>query len=125
MDANAPAPQALSLRVAFDGAVDDASVRRTTAAQPIFEVSRNTGDAIAYLVAFNDNAPLTLDASRSAVIAEIEVSAPGAVRLTIDPQLTMLIAPGMEQKASVANRNLRVSGTVLNRVAPTLNRDGE
>ncbi|HEX2831519.1 MAG TPA: carboxypeptidase regulatory-like domain-containing protein [Thermoanaerobaculia bacterium] len=126
MDAGSRAPRALSVRVRFNDTVTDAAMRRGAAVgQPVFEVSRRTDDAIAYLVAFSDAEPLALDANRSAVIAEIEVSAPGAVRLDIDPQLTMLVGSS-DQTATVGRKNLRVSGTAIGRVAPpTLSRDDQ
>jgi len=113
MDAGSPAPQALSLRVRFEGDVRDVAVRRATAVDPIFEISRDGQDAISYLVAFGDRAPLVLDDGRTAVIAQIELTAADAIRMTIDPELTMLVDG--TRKATVANRTLRVSGTAIER----------
>ncbi|HEX7152528.1 MAG TPA: carboxypeptidase regulatory-like domain-containing protein [Thermoanaerobaculia bacterium] len=113
MNAGSATPQALSLHVRFNGATTDAAVRRTTAAQPVFEISRQTGNTVSYLVAFSEQAPLVLGSSRSAVVAELEVAAPGAVGLTLDPSLTMLVGSNGAQKATVANRTLRVNGTAI------------
>jgi len=66
MDAGSRAPQALSLRIAFEGSVTDAAMHRGAALLPMFEVSRRTEGAIAYLIAFGDENPLALDQARSA-----------------------------------------------------------
>jgi hypothetical protein len=108
-----PTPQALSLRVHFSGEVGEASVHRGAGREPVFEVTRRIGDAISYLAAFGKNAPLTLGTSRLAVVAELELSADGEVRLEIDPELTMLVGEGGVQKATVANRALQVRGATL------------
>jgi hypothetical protein len=118
MDRASAAPQALSLRVRIDGAARDVAIRRAGALAPVFEVSRGGDDAKSYLVAFGPSAPLVLDASRSAVIAEIELSASGAVRLDIDPALTMLVDATGTRKATVANGALRTSGTAIDRATP-------
>ncbi|MGN6183495.1 MAG: beta strand repeat-containing protein [Thermoanaerobaculia bacterium] len=125
MDQGSRAPQGISLRVKLSDTVTDAAMRRGAVGQPIFEVSRRTDDAIAYLVAFGDNAPLALDANRSVVIAEIEVSTNGAARFDVDPELTMLV--GGESSASVSGNSLRVSGTSIGRAvtAPSLSRDDQ
>ncbi len=126
MDAGSRAPQGVSLRIAFGGAVTDAKMHRGTTQQPMFEISRRTENALSYLVAFTDETPLALDGTRSAVIAEVEVSAADAVRLDLDSELTMLVGRDMEQKATVENRGLRVSGTAIGRVAsPSLSRDDQ
>ncbi len=118
MDPGSSTPQAFSLRVKT-GKVADAVMHRGAALEPIFEISRRTDDAISYLVAFNERAPFTLGASRSAVIAEIEVSAAGAMRLEIDAALTMLVDGDGTHKATVANHTLRVSGTSIGRTGTT------
>jgi hypothetical protein len=112
-------PQALSLKVSFKGATaDNAVIRRAGAAaalQPSFEISRRTDDGLAYLLTFNQQAALSLGSSRSAVVAEIEISAREAAGMTIevDPSLTMLGDAGGVRKATVGNGSLRVSGTSI------------
>jgi hypothetical protein len=115
MDAGSTVPQSLSLRVAFRGHTDAVAMHRGAGLDPAFEISRRTNDAVAYLVSFNDKAPLVLDSSRSATVAEIEVSAPGAVRMDVDASLTMLVGSDGTSKATVANRMLRVNGTTVAR----------
>jgi len=115
MDENSATPQALALRLRMNGASRDVSVRRAGALEPIFEVSRATSDAIVYLVSFGERAPFVLGNSRSAVIAEVEISDPAAVRFTIDPALTMLVDGSGTRKATVAGGTLRVHGSAVER----------
>jgi hypothetical protein len=115
MDAGSAVPQSLSLRVAFRGQTDAVAMHRGAGLDPSFEISRRTEDAVAYLVSFNDKAPLVLGSSRSVTVAEIEVSAPGAVRMDVDASLTMLVGSDGASKATVANRKLRVNGTTVAR----------
>jgi len=112
MDPDSSKPQALSLSVRFGGA-GEAVMHRGAGLDPVFEISRHNDDALSYLVAFNDRAPLVLGASRSAVVAEIELSANAAQRLEIDPALTMLVDANGSRKATVANHALRVIGTAV------------
>jgi beta-lactamase superfamily II metal-dependent hydrolase/DNA/RNA endonuclease YhcR with UshA esterase domain len=119
MDPGSSTPQALSLRVHFDGEATDAVMHRGVGLAPIFETSRRTADSVSYLVAFNHAAPLTLDNSRRAVIAEIEVSADAALRMEIDPALTMLVGSNGTHKATVANHALRISGTSIGGTDPS------
>ncbi|MEA2465528.1 MAG: hypothetical protein QOJ98_3275, partial [Acidobacteriota bacterium] len=114
MDAGSRVPQSLSLRVAFRGETDAVAMHRGAGLDPAFEISRRTADAISYLISFNGQAPLVLDSSRSVTVAEIEVSAPGTVRMDVDPSLTMLVGSDGASKATVANRTLRVNGTTIN-----------
>jgi large repetitive protein len=114
MDRNSVIPQGLSLRVRT-GTATDAVMHRGAGLEPIFETSRLADGSISYLVAFSDRAPFVLGASRSAVIAELEVSASSLTRLEIDPALTMLVAGDGRQKATVANHALRVRGTTIGR----------
>jgi hypothetical protein len=115
MDEGSAVPQALSLRVGFTGAARDVVVHRAGGLAPIFEVSRGGDDAKSYLIAFGENAPFALGSSRSAVIAEIELTAAGAVRLEIDPALTMLVDATGTRKATVASGTLRANGTSIQR----------
>jgi hypothetical protein len=79
--------------------------------QPVFEINRRSGDAISYLVSFDERTPLLAGDARSFVIAEIEISTDAATRLEIDPVLTMLTTNGGQQKATVAAGTLQVRGT--------------
>jgi hypothetical protein len=110
MDANSDAPQAVSLRVRFQGATTEATVRRAAGLSPIFEVNRSNDNTLSYLLAFGPEAPLSLGSGRSMTIAEIEVSAPGAFAMELDPSLTMLVDGTGRQKATVANHALRIRG---------------
>jgi hypothetical protein len=109
------APQSMSLKVHVGGdAVGDVIVRRAGAAKDVpavFETSRRSGNDVSYLVAY-DPRGLTFDASRSAIVAEIEIAGADAnVNVTIDPALTMLSNQGGTSKATVSNGNLEVRGT--------------
>ncbi len=115
LDRDSAVPQALSMRVRFEGNAEDVTVRRAGALAPVFEVSRGTRDSMSYLVAFGQ--PLSLDASRSAVVAEIELSAAGPVRLEFDPAVTMLVDGTGSRTATVSNGALRTSGVVIGRRA--------
>ena len=111
-------PQAMSLRVHFDGegAVSEAAVRRAGVAKDVpavFEFNRQSGNDLSYLVSY-DPRGLALGASRSAVVAEIEIASVGAkVSLSIDPLLTMLTNQAGTMTATVANGKLEVSGTTI------------
>jgi hypothetical protein len=122
MDPDSAAPQALSLSVRFTGKAGEAVVHRGAGLEPVFEISRRNDDALSYLVAFNERAPLVLGASRSAVIAEIELSSNASQRLEIDPALTMLVGANGTSKATVANHALRVIGTAVGVDAPARDR---
>jgi len=110
------APQAMSLRVRFDddAAIGDVAIRRSGVAKDVvFETSRRSGNDVSYLVAY-DPRGLALGASRSVVVAEIEIeSVEGHVAIAIDPQLTMLSDQAGTMKATVANQKLEVSGTTI------------
>jgi hypothetical protein len=111
-------PQTLSLNIHLDsdGTIADAAVRRAGAAKdlnPLFEFSRRTGDDLSYLVSY-DPRGLALGASRSAVVAEIEIdSIDRAVSISIDPLLTMIGDESGTTSATVGNKKLRVSGTTI------------
>jgi hypothetical protein len=108
------APQAMSVRVRLesDAAIGDVIVRRAGVAKDlVFEASRRSGNDVSYLAMF-DPRGLALGASRSAVVAEIDIeSAEGPIAISIDPQLTMLSDQGGMMKATVGNQRLEVSGT--------------
>jgi hypothetical protein len=111
------APQSMSLKLHVgDGAIGDVIVRRAGAAKDVptvFETSRRSGNDVSYLVAY-DPRGLTFDASRSAVIAEIEIAGADAnLTVSIDPALTMLSNQGGTSKATVANGHLEVRGTAV------------
>jgi hypothetical protein len=116
MNEGSRAPQGVSLSVRFQGATSDSAIHRGTGLEPVFEISRRNGDMLSYLIAFDARSPLVLGNSRSAVVAEVEVSAPGAVRLELDAALTMLVDGA--QKATVANRTLRLNGTAIGPARP-------
>jgi uncharacterized repeat protein (TIGR01451 family) len=106
------APQAMSLRVHFDGEVGNASIRKAGAAKDLavaFETNRFAGDDLSYLVSYGN---LVLGNTASAVVAEIEIEA-GSAQLSIDPQLTMLGNQAGTMTASVANGKLKVRGTKI------------
>jgi hypothetical protein len=114
MDEGSAAPRAISLRVRLGANGSNAVVRRGNVAQPVFEISRPAADSISYLVVFGE--PLVLDATRSAVIAELELTALGATRLAVDPTLTMLVDGS--RKASVTDRTLRIQGVSIGKPEP-------
>jgi hypothetical protein len=106
------APQAMSLRVHFEGGVSNATIRRAGAAKDLnvaFETSNRAGNDLSYLVSYGN---LVLGVSRSAVVAEIEVEGANAA-LRIDPQLTMLSDQSGSMSATVANGKLKVNGMTI------------
>jgi hypothetical protein len=106
-------PHALSLNVRFSGPVASARVHRVQGVEPVFETSRDTGGGLAYLVAFSEHSPISPE---SAVIAEIEIDSPAeALRMEIDPLLTMLVDRSGTLKATVANGGLQIHGTIIGR----------
>jgi hypothetical protein len=119
-------PQALSLRVTFQGgAVRNTSIHRAGAAsslQPAFEISRHAADSLSYLLVLDRHRGglAFRDGERSTVVAEIELDARGSERVSIDvdPALTLLSDASGTQTATVAARTLNVRGTVLEPEAP-------
>ncbi|MEA2416274.1 MAG: hypothetical protein QOI58_2931 [Thermoanaerobaculia bacterium] len=106
------APQAMSLRVHFDGEVGNATIRKAGAAKDLavaFETNRLAGNDLSYLVSYGN---LSLGTSASAVVAEIEIESSNAT-LSIDPQLTMLSNQAGTMTASVANGKLQVTGVKI------------
>ena len=106
------APQAMSLRVHFDGEVGLATIRKAGAAKDLavaFETNRLAGKDLSYLISYGN---LFLGTQASAVVAEIEVESSNAT-LTIDPELTMLSNQAGTMTASVANGKLKVTGTKI------------
>ena len=116
-------PEALSLKVHFatDGMLASTTIHRAGAAKDLgtsFEVSRQTAvEDLSYLVSFDPASSLTLDSRRSAVIAEIEIDAPGrgAIAVTLDPRVTLLSDREGTREATVANGGLQLSGTTVDR----------
>ena len=107
------APQAMSLRVHFDNEVSNVTIRKAGAAKDLkvaFEVDRLAGNDLSYLVSYGN---LYLGATRSAVVAEIEVEAAGKVAMSIDPKLTMISNQAGTMNATVSGGNLEVSGTTI------------
>ncbi|MEO8380094.1 MAG: IPT/TIG domain-containing protein [Acidobacteriota bacterium] len=98
---------ALKVRLTGDGSV--VAIRRAGATkqiQPAFEITRATSDGAAYLVAFAGDRVMDV----TTVVAEIELArGQGAVRIDIDPLLTMLSSGGV-RKATVAGGTLQVHG---------------
>ena len=116
------APQSMSLKLHVgDGAIGDVVVRHAGAAKDVpavFETSRRSGNDVSYLVAY-DPRGLSFDASRSAVVAEIEIAGADAnLTVSIDPVLTMLSNQGGTSKATVANGHLEVRGTAASGDSP-------
>jgi hypothetical protein len=106
------APQAMSLRVHFDGDAGNVSIRKAGAAKDLavaFETDRFAGNDLSYLVSYGN---LHLGTLASAVVAEIEVESSNAT-LSIDPQLTMLSNQAGTMTASVSNGKLKVTGTKI------------
>ena len=112
---NAEVPRAFSIKVRVDGGVSAVAIRRnpgSDAVLPTFEISRPTADGIAYLASFGRGLTYTeADGVRSALIAEIEVA--GSGELVLDPALTMLGNADGTRKATIANGQLRLSGTLV------------
>src|SRR5207244_3580715 len=108
----------------FGDGVRSAVVHRAGAgrdAQPAFEISRRTPNALAYLLSFNGRTGgLTLNGDREAVVAEIEIeSRPGAeISIDVDPALTLLGSSDGTGEATVGAGTLRVSGTVIEPQTP-------
>jgi len=112
-EAGSSAPQAMSLRVHFDGEVGKATIGKAGAAKDLnvaFETNNRTGNDLSYLISYGN---LVLGASRSAVVAEIEIEAGNNAALRIDPQLTMLSDQSGSMSATVANGKLQVNGTTI------------
>ncbi|MEA2325343.1 MAG: hypothetical protein QOE68_302, partial [Thermoanaerobaculia bacterium] len=109
------APQSMSLKVRFEGAIGEVTIRRAGAAKDVptvFETSRRSGNDVSYLVAY-DPRGLSFDESRSAVVAEIEIASAANMTINIDPLLTMLSNQAGTIKATVANGKLEVRGTAV------------
>jgi hypothetical protein len=111
-------PQAMALRVHFDSdaEVGAVAVQKAGAAKDvpaIFEMSRQTGSDLSYIVSY-DPRGLTLGDSRSAVVAEIEVPvADGNLSISLDPERTMLANQAGTMSATVSNGKLELKGTVI------------
>lgn len=114
------APQAMSLKVHFDGegTISNVAVRKAGAAKDLsaaFEISRQNGSDLSYVVSYDPhNGGLNLGTSHSAIVAEIEIDVTdGGVGISVDPSLTMLSDQGGMTTATVANGKLEVSGTTI------------
>jgi hypothetical protein len=110
--AGSAAPQAMSLRVHFDGEVGKVTIARAGVAKDLnvaFETNNRSGNDLSYLVSYGN---LVLGTSHSAVVAEIEIEGANAA-LRIDPQLTMLSDQSGSMSATVGNGKLRVNGTTI------------
>jgi hypothetical protein len=114
------APQAMSLKVHFngEGTIGNVAVRKAGAAKDLgaaFEISRQNGNDLSYVVAYDPHSGgLNLGSSHAAIVAEIEIDVlDGGVGISIDPSLTMLSDQGGMTTATVANGKLEVSGTTI------------
>jgi hypothetical protein len=110
----ADAAHAMALTVRFRGAASNVSVHRAgaaTKAQPLFEISRSSGQSLTYLLQFAGNDELAASGT-SRVVAEIELDAErGPLVIEVDSALTMLANRNGTASATVRNGALRVSGT--------------
>ena len=80
------APQAFSIALRNAG---PASIHHPASTEVRFAITRRLGDRLSYLAVFD--APLALDANRSAVVAEIELTERARGKgLELDPELTLL-----------------------------------
>jgi hypothetical protein len=108
----AATPQAVALKVDFDGAVRDLSLHRIGAAKEatsLFEVNQPSARSIYWLVSFNQQAgSLTLGAGAQ-TIAEIELSGPATLGARFDPAVTALTDAAGVRAASVSRGNLKLN----------------
>ena len=103
------APQALSLRVTFNGdPVRNAAVHHADGIQAPFEISRPAANTLSYLVTFDGE-------TRGGVIAEIELDASSGanVSVDVDPAVTLLANRAGTRSATAAAGTLQVSGTKI------------
>jgi len=92
-------PQAISLSLRNAG---PAAVHHPAGAGMRFAISRRFGDRLSYIAVFEN--PLALDANRSAVVAEIEVTERArGTEINLDPALTILANDAGTQTATSAN----------------------
>jgi len=108
-------PYAMSLSLRFSGGdATDVVVHHagaTKTLQSSFETTRRTSDGVAYLVTYDEHAAKLAIGGAATVVAEIELTASDAMRIDVDPELTMLSDQGGIHSASVGSGRLRVSGT--------------
>ena len=107
-------PYAMSLNLRFSGDASGVVVHHagaTKGLQPSFEATRRTSEGVAYLVTYDEHATKLSIGGAATVVAEIELTASDAMRIDVDPALTMLSDQGGMHNATVANGGLRVSGT--------------
>jgi len=84
--AGSTAPQAISIALRNAG---PASIHHPASTEMRFAITRRLGDRLSYIAVFD--APLALDANRSAVVAEIELAErPRGEKIELDPELTLL-----------------------------------
>jgi len=103
------AAQALSLRLTFRGTVTGAAIHHLGTAQPSFEISHRSPNALAYLLAFDQAHGM------SGTVAEIEIDLRDGATLSVDvdPVLTLLSNQSGTSKATVAIGTLRIGGTAI------------
>src|SRR5258708_35230531 len=83
-------------------------------ASPAFEITRPADGELSYLVSFDQKAgALSLGSgeNRSAVIAEIELTAAGGFTAGFDPSVTLMSDATGRRSATVAGGTLMLSGT--------------
>jgi hypothetical protein len=106
--------QAFALKVRVTGDASVVAIRRAGVAkdvQPAFEVTRGAADGGGYLVMFREGRVL----GGPAVVAEIELArGDGAVRVDVDPAMTLLSSGGTQQ-ATVDAGTLEVRGVTVSR----------
>jgi hypothetical protein len=104
-------PSAMALRLRFDAAAAAVKIIRAPGLQPAFEISRQAGRELTYLVDY--------DGTMDGVVANIEI--PAGTRLSnieIDSDMTLLCDRDGSRKATVAGGTLTVSGTSLDAERP-------
>jgi hypothetical protein len=119
MASGSDAPQAMAISVRIDG---NATVRRVGSAaglNALFEITRQSADAINYLVSFDEKTPLVLGSDGSAVIAEIELAPRTRGAIELDPSLTILTNADGTVSATVRNGKLLLHGTTITSNART------
>jgi hypothetical protein len=110
-------PQAMALTFHLPAG---ATIRRsgaTSALQPVFEISRRSGNALTYLVSFDGRTRIELGDGRSSIVAELELAPTMVGAIAFDPALTLLSNASGTRSATVANGKLQLHGTTLHGVA--------
>jgi hypothetical protein len=99
-------PQAISISIRNIG---PAFIRHAANVETRFEMTRRLRNTLSYIAMFDERAPLVLDANRSAVVAEIELTAGRKTPdMAFDPALTMTGNRAGTQKATTLNGRLQL-----------------